>query len=229
MIKKNSGCVCVEAETKMIPAHFIFSCCSQKPKKFFSSGLAVQTSSPSFKLNTFPIRNWEDFFFPPTPGQAQLNNSLDVYSRLSARPMVQKQTATMHPMFTGRLLDFTSMSRFERQRRVKILQPESEEPVAPAGTHPHKGLSVLATSGSRLQSQCLWLHRTSKKLHQAAASYWSHWSLPPTEISASVLVGRVALCQQPWCILGGIQPRNVGHLGSLLASRKTKDEHVCHL
>lgn len=63
MIKKNSGCVSVEAKTKMIPAHFIFSCYSQKPKKFFSSGLAVQTSSPSFKLNTFPIRNWEDFFF----------------------------------------------------------------------------------------------------------------------------------------------------------------------
>lgn len=140
----------------MTAAHFIFSCCSQNPPSFFflNSGLAVQTSSPSVKLNTFSIRNWEEPSPPPPPGQA-LFNSPDVYSRLSARPMVQKQTATMHPTFTGRLLDFTSMSRLERQRRVKILQPESEEPVAPAGTHPHKGLSVLAASGSRLQSQCL--------------------------------------------------------------------------
>lgn len=32
-------------------------------------------------------------------------------------------------------------------------------------------------SGSRLQSQRLWLHRTGNKLHEAAASYWSYWSL----------------------------------------------------
>lgn len=41
----------------------------------------------------------------------------ELYSRLSARQIVQKQTATMHPKFTGLLLDFTSMSWLQRQQR----------------------------------------------------------------------------------------------------------------
>lgn len=153
------------------------------------------------------------------PLQPQLHPSLleppnaahrqkELYSRLSARQIVQKQTATMHPKFTGVLLDFTSMSWLQRQRRKKSPAGD-EEPVAPAGTCPHKGLSVLA---GKWESTTVATFVTSSYGQQAA---WSSCQLlellkPPTEISASVLAGWVTLYQWPWCILGGTQQRNVG-------------------
>lgn len=79
---------------------------------------------------------------PSEPPDAALRQK-ELYSRLSARQIVQKQTATMHPKFTGLLLDFTSMSWLQRQRQKKSPAGD-EEPVAPAGTCPHKGLSVLS-------------------------------------------------------------------------------------
>lgn len=127
----------------------------EKKRIFFQLLFGFSTSSSFSRLNCISISNSEASPTPPAAANQAQPNSVGAYSRLSARPMVQKQTATMHPTCTGVLLDFNSMSRLEWQRRVKILRPESEEPLAPAGTRPHKGPSVLAASGSRLQSQCL--------------------------------------------------------------------------
>lgn len=117
---------------------------------------------------------------PSEPPDAALRQK-ELYSRLSARQIVQKQTATMHPKFTGLLLDFTSMSWPQRQQRKKS-PAEDEEPVAPVGTCPHKGLSVLAskwelTTVAMFVTSSYGQQACMKQLPATGATEASYWNI----------------------------------------------------
>lgn len=135
-----------------------------------------------------------------------LRRHKELYSRLSARQIVQKQMATMHPTFTGLLFDFSSMSWFQRHQQMKSWRRMRSPWYQLVLVHIMPRLCCPA-SGSRLQLQCLWLHRTGTYCMKRLPAEDSQ---PPTKILASVLAGWVILYWWPWCILGGIQQRNVG-------------------
>lgn len=141
----------------------------------------------------------------------------ELYSRLSAGQSVQKQKATMYPRrtCTGLLFHFSSMSWFQTHQQMKS-QRRMRSPwyqlvlvhIMPCLCSPE--------SGRWLQLRCLWLHLTATYCIKRLPAEDSQ---PPTKILASVLAGRVILYWWPWCILGGIQQRNVGNISHWILFR----------
>lgn len=106
---------------------------------------------------------------------------------------------------TGLRFDFSSMSWFQQQQQMKSRGGWG------APWYQLVLVSIMprlccSESGSRLQSQCLWLHLTGTYCIKRLPAEDSQ---PPTKILASLLAGLVILYWCPCFFLGEIQQRKL--------------------
>lgn len=118
-----------------------------------------------------------------SPSHDDLQQHRELYSRLSARLIAQKQMDTMPTTSTGLLfLHFSSMSWVQRHQRMKSQRRMRSRWYQLVRGH-IKARLCCSVSGSRLQSQCLWLHRMDAFCMKQLAAEDSQ---PPTKILASI-------------------------------------------